>query len=75
MKSNKEEVPTFYPVNEGNKITQLKGYQIVNIVENAGNDGMRSTIIILKRELPEGGFRYRDLMLCTTDNQFISDEY
>ncbi len=57
------------------ELTQLNGYQIANIVENIGNDGRKSTIMILKRELPEGGFGYRDLMLCSSENQFISDEY
>ncbi|WP_313563196.1 hypothetical protein [Ruminiclostridium cellobioparum] len=74
MKSNKE-IPTFKPVKDISQLTQLNGYQIANTIENIGNDGRKSTIIILKIELPKGGFKYRDLMLCSSENQFVSDEY
>jgi hypothetical protein len=72
----KEEINLIlHQVTNTEQLNELNNYQIEHMIETEGESGRKGTNIVLKRELPCGGYMYRDFLISGDGNKYISDEY
>lgn len=66
---------TLHQVTSREQLNQLNNFQIEYNTETSDNDDRKGTDFLLKREVPGGGYMYRNLLISAGGGMYLSDEY
>ena len=72
---NEESERKLYEVFGADGLKELVGYAICQTIETSDQNDAEGCLIVFQKELPGGGYTYKDLLLSANGDRFMSNDY